>query len=173
MRPLLIGQAPGPNTDPRLPLFPVPKTSAGGKLQQLTGLTRGEYLTYFERVNLLYNFPGTHAREDKFPMRFAKVSANSMRPLLAHRTVVLVGRNVASAFGLGWIRFHTWEQIRCCRRIPRTEYDGLSTIAVVPHTSGRSHWYNTLENRREAEQFWNDFLKNHRKVLPFVAAERM
>lgn len=158
MRPLLIGQAPGPNTDPSLPLFPVPRTSAGGKLQQLTGLTRGQYLKTFDRVNLLPYFPGrTTARDDTFPMTPAKLAAQVTMPLLSGRTVVLVGRNVANAFRLGDLDFHAWKDIRVKRACLVQRDRGTARIAVVPHPSGRNHWYNKEANRQEAKAFWADF----------------
>lgn len=159
MRPLLIGQAPGPNTDPELPLFPVPSRSAGGRLQHLMGLTRGEYLKSFDRINLLPFFPGKHKRDDKFPMSPAKLSARAIRPLLANRMVILVGRNVANAFGLQ-AEWHDWVEWPVRRRCIVSRDTGCCRIAVVPHPSGRNLWYNNEENRASAEAFWAEFLKN-------------
>lgn len=171
MRTLLIGQAPGPNTDPELPLFPVPRTSAGGRLQEMMGLTRGEYLATFERVNLLYKFPGRHKRDDKFPLAHARLAARAMKPLLAGRDVVLVGRNVATAFELE-ADFFDWVEWPVRRRCVVTRDPGTCRVAVVPHPSGRNHWYNKPENRELARAFWEDHLKKvadpGRKVLSFV-----
>jgi len=158
MRPLLVGQAPGPNTDPTLPLFPVPRTSAGGRLQELMGLTRGEYLKTFERVNLLYEFPGRHKRDDKFPMMLAWPAAQAMRPLLAGRTVVLVGRNVASAFELE-AEFHEWVEWPVRRPCLLSRDPGTARVAVIPHPSGRNHWYNDPANREAARSFWEALLR--------------
>jgi len=163
--PLLIGQAPGPNTDPALPLYPLPKTSAGGRLAEIMGLRPHEYFTTFERINLLHKFPGKHKRDDKFPMRDAKIAARAIEPLLADRTVVLVGRNVASAFGLD-LPFHCWSE----------ETAPWARIAVVPHTSGRNFWYNDPRNRIEAELFWLDLLKQHvpdKNQLPNIFSRRI
>ncbi len=163
-RPLIIGQAPGPNTDPELPLFPVPSGSAGGRLQSLMGLTRGQYLKRFDRVNLLPFFPGKCKRDDKFPMTPAKLAARAIRPLLAGRTVVLLGRNVANAFLLD-LPFHEWTDLQARRRnkllqMEGVECDGVARLAIVPHTSGRSHWYNKEENKRAAVEFWRVLLDN-------------
>lgn len=174
MKPLLIGQAPGPRTDPELPLFPVPKTSAGGRLQQLMGLSRGEYLKTFERVNLLPYFPGRHKRDDKFPRPPAKLAAQVMKPMLANRTVVLIGRNVANAFEFD-ADFHDWVDWPVRRQCIVSRDRGIARVAVVPHPSGRNHWYNTEENRALASAFWASFLnelnglqENPTSVLPFV-----
>lgn len=159
MRPLLIGQAPGPNTDPALPLFPIPKTSAGGRLQELTGLSLLEYVKTFDRVNLLPYFPGKWKRDDKFPMSPAKLAAAAVRPHLVGRTVILVGRNVANAFGLE-IPFHHWHHMVCKRGECLKKCDGLCRVAIIPHTSGRCHWYNDEVNQAEAKAFWRVFTQS-------------
>lgn len=175
MKPLLIGQAPGPNTNPDLPLFPVPKTSAGGRLQVMTGLTRGQYLDHFERINLLPYFPGKVKRDDKFPMPPARLAATAIKPLLAGRTVILVGRNVAEAFEFP-AEFHDWVRWPVRRPCIVTKSTGLAAMAVIPHPSGRNHWYNKAENRARSAAFWADFLnpaEGDKKVLPFVAKGSM
>lgn len=135
MKPLLIGQAPGPNTDPDMPLFPLPKTSAGGRLRIYSGLWMSQYMTWYDRVNLLYAFPGKDGNgEDKFPRPLARVAADAMVPLLQGRTVVMIGRNVSRAFHFD-APFFLWHGFRGMRAV------------VVPHTSGRARVYNDPENR--------------------------
>lgn len=150
---LLIGQAPGPNTDPGLPLYPLPRTSAGGRLQQLTGLSRGEYLSTFDRVNLVPYFPGrTRLRDDTFPLPVARLAAQVMRPFLDGRTVIFVGRNVANAFDFK-VSFHEWGYVTKFDHLPHRRRV-MYRAAVVPHPSGRNHWYNKPENVAEAHAFW-------------------
>lgn len=157
MKPLLIGQAPGPNTDPDLPLFPVPATSAGGRLCQMTGLLRGEYLLQFDRINVLNFFPGQVRRDDKFPMSPARFAASTMKPFLAGRVVVLVGRNVANAFG-HTAEFHEWGDMQCRR--DHHKNPGGCQIAIIPHPSGRNHWYNDAANKIKSQNFWREFINN-------------
>lgn len=158
-RPLLIGQAPGPNTDPELPLFPLPMTSSGARLAKMTGLSFYRYMALFDRVNLLNYFPGKSKKEDKFPMSPAMIAASAMTPLLVGRTVVLVGRNVADAFKLE-TDFHEWAILRCKRSEPITKCDGMARVVIIPHPSGRNHWYNKEGNQELSEKFWRDFVKN-------------
>jgi hypothetical protein len=153
----LIGQAPGPKTDPDLPLYPLPRTSAGGRLKKLTGLTTGQYLKAFDRVNLLHKFPGRTGTDDKFPMPPARVAAMAIRPLLAGRHVVLLGTGVARAFDLD-IEVLTWHKLHCGRG-PAWPLRWAS-VAVLPHTSGRSRWYNCEENVARARQFLADLIGN-------------
>lgn len=158
MRPLLIGQAPGPNTDPRLPLFPVPSTSAGGRLAEMTGLGRAEYLKTFERVNLLPDFPGKTKKEDMFPVARARFAAKIMKPFLAGRTVVLVGRGVSTAFGLDpSFEFHKWFTHPVKRRCAFARDSWHARVVIIPHPSGRSRWYNDDANRALSIAFWTEF----------------
>ena len=164
MRPILVGQAPGPRTDPELPLFPVPSTSSGGRLCEMMGITRGQYLGMFDRVNLLYNFPGKHKRDDKFPMREARIAACAMRPLFAGRVVILIGRNVAEAFGVE-AEFHTWFAWPVRRPNLIQRCNGVAQAAVVPHPSGRNHWYNRPEHRALARAFWQNLLAHQSQAI--------
>ena len=159
-KPLLIGQAPGPNTDPDLPLYPLPSTSAGGRLCAMMGLSRVQYFTLLDRMNLLAFFPGRHKRDDKFPVRDARIIAQSVRQLLKGRTVVMVGRCVAEAFDLPKQPFFEWCEIQVGRRLPMSSRNVMVRTVIVPHPSGRNHWYNNPENRRRVSLFWEEFRKN-------------
>lgn len=157
---LLIGQAPGPNTDSARPLHPFPASSAGGRLCKFMGISAEEYLEIFDRVNLLQEFPGKEGKEDKFPPRLARVAASAILPFLVGRTVVFLGRNVATSFGYKTIDFHSWDY----------HPDLGMRIACVPHSSGRSHWYNKPENVEKSLDFWQRHLQE--KMHPRVARFR-
>lgn len=62
----------------------------------------------------------------------------------------MLGRNVSTAFGYcsKTLGFLEWEYNSI------HEFD----FAIVPHASGRNHWYNSEPNRERAEQFWRNFL---------------
>ena len=145
-KPLLVGQAPGPNTDPTRPLYPNPSHLSGGRLAEIMGLDPREYLRRFDRINLLYRHPGRWPgkNDDKWPEKLARVAAEAVRPLVRDRDVILVGRNVARAFGLAETPFHA--------RLP-------DATVVIPHPAGRNHWYNDPVNRKEAHEFWTRYLR--------------
>lgn len=147
MKVILIGQAPGPNTNPEAPLFPIPKSSTGGRLVELMGIHPSAYLKLFDRTNLLHEFPGRWKRDDKWPRREARIAAQAIRPLLKYRTAILVGRNVARAFDLEGLEFQKWERIHS------------ANIAVIPHPSGRNHWYRKPGNAEVAQEFWKKLLE--------------
>lgn len=149
-RPLLIGQAPGPNTDAARPLWPQPLSSTGGRMALHMGLTPEQFVSTFDRINLLNEFPGRWKRDDKFPQASARVAASAVRPLLARRKVILVGRNVAEAFGYcsNTLAFLQWER----------DMAHDFHFAIVPHASGRNRWYNDPENLEKTRAFWKNFL---------------
>lgn len=158
MKPLLVGQAPGPNTDPLRPLAPLPRSSAGGRLAELAGLSPKEYLKLFDRTNLLHTFPGRWKRDDKWPVRDAEIAASAMKPLLGGRHVILVGRNVAVAFGYPaqHLDFHEWFN----------DSQWGFEVAVVPHTSGRNHWYRKPGHEDHARAFWASVVEKFEQNLP-------
>jgi len=92
IKPLLIGQAPGPNTDARAPLFPNGKTSTGARLASVIGVSPRQYIQLFDRTNLLQTFPGRNARDDAWPVVKGRVAAEAVRPFLRGRTVFFVGQ---------------------------------------------------------------------------------
>ena len=153
-RPLLIGAAPGPNTKREHPLLCLPRTSAGARLKDLMGLTSSQYIRTFDRINLVADFPGKTSRGDKFPLPQARATARAMQPLLAGRTVFLVGSGPRDAFGFTDLDWHTWTTC--------PEW-GLTRYAAVPHPSGRNHWYNKPLHRQQAEEFWSTFLDESSK----------
>ena len=145
-----MGMAPGAKTHPRAPLLPVPATSSGGRLQELTGLSRMEYLKVFDRANCLTFFPGKSGRQkgDVFPMREAKMAADIHKQWLTYRRVIFVGRQVATAFGwkpkeLPWF---TW----------KVDTDWKMRCTVIPHTSGCNRFWNDPENRERARLFFQN-----------------
>lgn len=151
-RPLLIGQAPGPKTDPGEPLHPATSLT-GRRLATLFGLEDHSYLTAFDRANLLYQYPGKVGKEDRFPMAEAKLSALTLAPLLAGRTVILLGRNVCSAFRLDALPWFTWSEL------PLGSYREPAAVAAIPHPSGRCRVYNDPASRDEAAAFLRELVE--------------
>lgn len=182
LRPVLVGQAPGPNTDPDLPLYPLPRGSAGGRLADYMGLSLGQYLRTFERVNLLREYPGArgvkHSRtvdhqQDRFPAQRARTAANALRPMLAGRHVLLMGRGVAKAFGLEEVPYLQARVVPMRR--PTAVQEWTAIVGVVPHPSGRNRWMNDAANAAALRAFlesWCMLFREHNeqeKSLPFAA----
>lgn len=144
MKPLLIGQAPGPNSDPDEPLA----GRCGARLADLCGLSEKDFLDRFERVNLLKKFPGKAAKGDAFPIDLARKTAVDLLIFgKLNRTVVMLGGNVARSFGFPstGLEMFRWNMI-----------DGspLIRLAFCPHPSGVSRWWNDPKNLRAARRFW-------------------
>lgn len=150
MKPLIIGQAPGPNTNPNTPLHP--KHYSGRVLCEAMGLQPYDYLRLFERTNLLGHYPGKkQGGEDRFPIAEARVAARALRPLFAGRQVILLGRNVADAFhGYGGVPFLHWHK----------------HVAVIPHPSGRNRWWNDPTNQERVRDFLSTWVREiHRDEI--------
>jgi hypothetical protein len=116
---LLVGEAPGPGHNPRLPLWPHPPHMSGGRLHAITGIATGDYLTRLARVNLARQ-PVARWRLDA--ARDRALSIMSQRP--PHVRVVAVGARARDAFDLpGW-------------------FEVTGDYVAIPHPSGRNLEYN-------------------------------
>lgn len=132
---ILIGQAPARRESGTGPL----SGHAGKRLAALFGLPREEY-EQIERINVLDSFPGKSGEGDSFPMAEVRTRARRITPHLAGRTVLFVGLAVADAFHHR-ASLLTWER-----------HESF-LAACIPHPSGLNRWWNSPENRVEAERF--------------------
>lgn len=129
----IVGEMPGFNTSPKLPVFPLPTTSAGGRLLAYSGMTLEHFLGAFYRRNLytyLEPWSVPNAR-DRAAETLAVIEQMGLR------RVVLLGIRVGAAFGL--------DELWCDGRSP-----GGTEFAVVPHPSGLNRVYNDLAAIRRA-----------------------
>lgn len=144
---LVIGEAPGPNTDPRHPVGPLPLSSAGGRLCAMMGLTSREYLRRVDRINLLPVYPG-----GSWSVIVARAAADNLRcsGLFRGRNVILLGRRVQEAF-YGNATMPPYCQMGLSGR-------GQCMIGFIPHPSGRNLWYNDKKNMKKVKKFLKEVL---------------
>lgn len=140
-RVMLVGQAPSRLGRPDRPLI---GGRSGSFLMELTGMNLIQYARRFERRNLLRDFPGSAPiKGDLFPSKEAREAAARMIDTLRGRTVILVGRAVSEAFGLGAADFYEWSD----------DARGFR-VAIIPHPSGiNAHW-NLPGSKAEAMGFF-------------------
>lgn len=154
MKPLIIGQAPGPNTDPAVPLG----GRCGERLADLCGLDLDAFHLLFDRINLVQRFPGKAGKGDLFPLAEARIEA--LRLLMggstAGRPIVILGENVACAFFLP----------RPAVPLAWRPHAILGDVAVCPHPSGVNRWWNDSSNLRRTRRFW-------RKLTAAALAEEL
>lgn len=117
----------------------------GKRLAGLMGMSEEQYQWNTVRVNLF-----SRPVDRWFPAmarRAARRRENGGLFSRKDRIVILLGRNVAKAFGFGaapWFK----------------AFYGLGTgaentvVVVAPHPSGKNHWWNDPRHRREAKKFW-------------------
>lgn len=141
---LIVGEGPGPNTSPHLPMFPWPARSAGGRLLAMAGMTPGQYLGRFRRINLLdtSDWYTIRARQraklvlEALQLDLAKrrAAAPDARPL----RVLLLGVRVAHVF-----------EVRANEPFKQIEMADHVFVAI-PHPSGENRYYNIPGVRHNA-----------------------
>lgn len=145
-RGLLIGEAPGPNTNWKLPLYPSPSNSAAGRLLRYADIDQEKWLGSFVRMNLC---------DDDWSAR--RASAGVIRalsflldPANYHDgkplRVLLLGRRVADAWNCGKAQFGSE-----IRHYTGDSYPNLY-LAWIPHPSGRCLVYNDRKNQLRARR---------------------
>lgn len=142
---MLIGEAPGPHTDARLPLFPLPNASAAGRLLKYAGTDPADYIGKLVRMNLC----AEEWSERGATAGVVRALEFLLNPGNYHRErplrVLLLGRRVADAWHCGKAQFGF--EIRC----PTGGYPNLY-VAWIPHPSGRNLVYNDRRNQLRARR---------------------
>lgn len=112
---------------------------SGRRLERLLGIEEGQLHRAARVVNLIPWWPGPSAsgKGDRFPSSSARLAASRVR---LRGTVLLAGRGVARAFGVR-APFFEWARV------------GPARVAVIPHPSGVSRWWNEPANLERAERF--------------------
>jgi hypothetical protein len=132
VRGLLVGECPGPNTHPELPLFPWPATSSAGRLVQMAEMTPAQYLGGLYRRNLC----DEHEFDRNDAAQRARELLTCLFDLPRSFRVVLCGWKVARAFDVSVTEF--WKSSRL---------ESRQRFVVIPHPSGRNLVYNDSEAR--------------------------
>lgn len=126
MKPLLVGEAPGPRTNGQ----PFGQDGASGRrLARLAGVA--DLAEVFECVNLLDQWPGASGKASAFPL--AEAMRAAARILGSHppeQLVVCAGLRVWAAFDLPGTA-----------PVSLLERDGRR-YALIPHPSGVNRWWN-------------------------------
>lgn len=138
-RPLIVAEAPGVREGRRRPL-------EGRCEARLTDLMGHDVHALYRAVNLLHHWPGPSSKGSAFPIEQARARASRLRLVDGS---ILLGRRVARAFCLEREPFLEWLQLRPGVR-----------VAVVPHPSGISHWWNDRGNVERARAFLTESLRD-------------
>lgn len=174
MRPLLIGEAPARTTPNDWPPFYGQKRSGRilwelgfrvtrrGSIQDLAGRAPGNV----DAVNLLDEYPGRRwpavraravATEALFGVASTAEPTPASRMLAGRSHVILVGRNVARAFGA----LECWDFFEWFRLLPCDE----PLCAIMPHPSPLNRWWNDPKHMAKARAWSTGFLS---KIDPGV-----
>lgn len=140
---LLVGQAPSETSNPNEPLT----GQIGRRLARWAGLSYEDYLSSFDRVNLLYEYPGRQGRGDSFPLKPARKTARELLEHLPSR-VILLGSGVANAFQLQHLTPLVPETVYIMKRGGGQRIEFI----LLPHPSARAIWWMRKENMRKAKR---------------------
>ncbi len=148
-RGLLIGEAPGPNTNALLPLFPHPSNSTGARLLRYAGVGAADWLGKLARMNLC---DGTWSarravagRARALAYLFDEANFHDGEPL----RVLLLGERVARAWschGRFGYEVHRYD----ARATGRADFE--LRVAWIPHPSGKNLLYNLRRNQLRAKR---------------------
>lgn len=139
---VLIGPNPTIGSNPKEPLYLGGSNRGIGKsLVRLSRLDPDSYVIAFERHYLLPLHQGRHRGGDRLPVHLARQAAKGLVQALRGRTVVLVGRKVAKAFGV--------DHIAPFVRVEMAE----ATMTWIPNPCGANRWWNDPANRNAGEAF--------------------
>lgn len=109
-------------------------TKSGEFLATLSGLSTSEFERRADRANLV---PPPYSLES---IEYNRQRAAAFIQMLQHRRVILLGRNVSSAFGI----FSRWfTETRC--------YNG--EYYVMPHPNSMKRWWGDPRNKVMAQEF--------------------
>lgn len=143
MKTVIIGQAPSRVSDPSEPL----SGRSGARLASLAGVDLPAFREFFDRRNMLSEWPGKAGKGDAWPgAPEARAIAEGLRTGLATRRVVLLGVNVARAFGFPGEPF-LWAR----------HWEGV--FAFSPHPSGTNRWWNDRRQVEQARRFWRSLVE--------------
>lgn len=138
---LLIGEAPGPNTNARLPLFPEPTNSAAARLLRYAGIEPVEWMGKLVRMNMC-DGPWSESRARAGRTRAVAYLLDEEnfvngKPL----RVLLLGQRVSRVWachGPFGYEIHQYSE--------KTNVH----VAWIPHPSGRNLLYNDKKNQLRA-----------------------
>ncbi|MEO5351131.1 MAG: hypothetical protein H7836_16035 [Magnetococcus sp. YQC-3] len=151
---ILLGAAPSRDSDPTNPLVPGRnKRGTGGSLLRLLQMDVDSFCVAFERHYLIPIHPGRNRGGDNFPVRLVREGVERMGRIIAGRTVVLVGKKVACAFGVDHLPPFEWVQSTGASAGASTWASVGASMAWVPNPCGINTWWNDPENKRAGETF--------------------
>lgn len=134
---MLIGESPGPRSNPDLPLWPGPRGTTGARLRHFAGLAPDTYLAFLERRNLVDH------QVDHWPSQEASDAASVAIKAAKGRPMILLGSRVTRAVAAAAGRHDTPAAFEWFSA-------GESDAVRVPHPSGLCRSYAAGEVRRGA-----------------------
>ncbi|MBF0602659.1 MAG: hypothetical protein HQL07_03080 [Nitrospirae bacterium] len=150
-RVMIVGAAPGRDSDPTRPLVPTQSgQGAAASLLRLMQIDPCSFEVIFDRHYIIPLHAGRSRNGDRFPKAMVLAGVARLIPLFRGRTVVLIGKKTASAFGISHLAPCTWGQQILGSS---SEDNRMTTIAWVPNPCGINPWWNHPTNKQAGEAF--------------------
>lgn len=135
----ILGERPGPNTDPCVALYPHTTTGAAARLHRLLGLSQAEYLANTTRLN---------AVDDK------SSTASTVARQRVEEFLCAAGQNPFLVLGKSAIKAMP-------TKYRKMEFgDILDNVLLIPHTSGINRYWNNAENSIKMQEIAREHIKN-------------
>jgi hypothetical protein len=138
---VIFGERPGPNTDPKRPLFEHTTTGAAARLRALLNMSPKEF-NETSRYNVV-NDQTTSTADPAVRNRVMEIMTRHMQ-IQGLPKFLFLGRSAQNA-GPPLVRGLDYLEIK-------------EDAMVIPHPSGRNRWYNSQANVAECVEALNKFL---------------
>lgn len=146
MKPLIVGEAPSKNEVTERPI----EGRVGKRLAAVCGMPLADFLSHFERVNLLHVRQDTKEKGFEFDLAAGKKAAEKLRDSFKEdQIVILLGGRVAEAFR---VHDHYFVETRV----------NFARLYIVPHPSGVNRWYNDRSNMDAMVAFMKSIVERTR-----------
>ena len=127
---IILGDQPGPNTDPKDALYPHTATGAAARLARLMGMDSDKYVRVTRRMNINHDGDALLSPE-LAEVRFKGILSGTAPDKL----IIVVGKAAANRH----------PDVKGLNFGEVIDYQG-SRLVVIPHTSGRNRYWNDKGN---------------------------
>jgi len=138
----ILGERPGPNTDPSVALYPHTTTGAAARLHRLLGLSQAEYLASTSRLNAVDDKSSTASSVARQRVEEFLLSA-SQNPF------IVLGKSAIKAMPAKYRKMEFGEI--------------KDNVLLLPHTSGVNRVWNDPDFAAKMQQVARDFIHDTKR----------
>lgn len=137
----ILGERPGPNTNPSIALYPHTTTGAAARLARLLNLTTEDYLARTARLNAVdTQGASTASSEARLRVEYFLFEAGS-------EPFIVLGKSALKAMPAKYRKMQFGDKI--------------DNVLLLPHTSGVNRFWNDPANSAKMQQIAREFVSEH------------